>query len=58
LARNVVLLFSLDQQQRHWTIHEPGIFLLRVCEDTLDSISKWRELSEVEGDALLNDPHA
>lgn len=72
LARNDALLFSLDHQQRHWTKNDSrifpsgqdyfrnqvvaGVILLRVCEETLALVSDWKDLSEIDGGVLLEDP--
>ena len=72
LARNDILLFSLDHQHRQWTKKSPrlfsydrnyfrnqvvaGIILLRVSTKSRALIRDWKELVSLDGGALLTDP--
>lgn len=71
LAREDVLLFSISNQQRHWSkkhefLSKPdqhyfrnqvigGIIMLRVSDKARSLIRRWNELSQFEGGNLLKD---
>lgn len=72
LARNDVLVFSLDHQHRQWTKNHPllldfgkdyfrnqvvaGVLMFRVSARSKELVARWKELCLFEGGKLLLDP--
>jgi hypothetical protein len=72
VARNDVLLFSLDHQQRHWTKDNEfiypanreyfrnqvvaGVLMFRVSDLALKTVREWKRLSEIDSGELIKNP--